>query len=124
MALRGIRGATTVDSNTKEDILEKTKEMLEILTDKNNIKIDDIASAIFSVTDDLNAEFPAVAARKIGWKNTPLFCTREIPVKGSLGKCVRVLIHINSEREQKDIVHVYLRDAIKLRPDLEAEYAQ
>jgi len=118
MALRGIRGAITVDSNTKEDILSGTREMLEYLIDKNRIKTEDIASAIFSVTGDLDAEFPAVAARKIGWIETPLFCTREIPVKGSLGKCVRVLIHINSDREQKDMVHAYLRDAFKLRPDI------
>ena len=83
MAVRGIRGATTAASNTKEEIIEKTKEMLETLVRLNDIRIEDIVSAIFSVTEDLNAEFPAVAARKLGWMYTPLFCTIEIPVRGA-----------------------------------------
>ena len=121
MAIRGIRGATTVENNTKEDIIEKTREMLELIVDKNGIKIDEIASAIFSVTDGIDAEFPAVAARKIGWIYTPLFCTREIPVQGALNNCIRVLIHVNSDKSQKDMIHPYLHGAKKLRPDLENE---
>ncbi|MDY6968216.1 MAG: chorismate mutase [Spirochaetota bacterium] len=121
MALRGVRGAITVDSNTKEEIVNRTKELLNMLAKKNDIHLDDIASIIFSVTEDLNAEFPAVAARKIGWVFTPLFCTREINVPGSLQGCIRVLMHINSNIEQKDIVNVFLRDAKKLRPDLETK---
>ena len=95
MAVRGIRGATTVEANTREQIVARTKELLESLMAKNGTAIEDVASAVFSVTDDLNAEFPAVAARKIGWIYTPLFCTREIPVPRSLPMCVRVLLHVN-----------------------------
>lgn len=118
MAVRGIRGATTTPVNTKSDIVAKTKEMLETLVQLNNIHMEDIASAIFSVTDDLDAEFPAVAARQMGWTYTPLFCTMEIPVQGSLKSCIRVLLHVNSERSQEEMKHVYLHDAEKLRPDL------
>lgn len=118
MAVRGIRGATTVGANTKIEILAKTKEMLETLMRLNNIRVEDIASAVFSVTDDLDAEFPAVAARQMGWIYTPLFCTLEIPVQGSLKSCIRVLMHVNSNLRQDEITHVYLHDAKKLRPDL------
>ncbi len=119
MAVRGIRGATTSPSNTKSEIVARTKEMLETLVRLNDILIDDIASAIFSVTDDLNAEFPAVAARQMGWMYIPLFCTMEIPVQGSLKSCIRVLLHVNSDRSQEEMKHAYLHDAEKLRPDLE-----
>jgi chorismate mutase len=118
MAIRGIRGATTVASNTKEEIIDRTKEMLETLVRINDVRVEDIASAIFSVTDDVNAEFPAVAARRLGWVYTPLFCTLEIPVPGSLRSCIRVLIHVNSDRRQDEMKHAYLHEAKKLRPDL------
>ena len=118
MALRGIRGATTTAANTKEDIIERTRELLEEMVRVNDIRIEEIASALFSVTGDLDAEFPAVAARLIGWLHTPLFCTLEIPVPGSLGSCVRVLIHVNSEKPQDEMRHVYLHEAKSLRPDL------
>ncbi len=120
MAVRGIRGATTVDKNNTEEITARTRELLEVLVEKNSISVEDIASAVFSVTDDLNAEFPAVAARKIGWLYTPLFCTREIPVPGSLQSCIRVLLHVNSEKMQEEMVHVYLYEAKKLRPDIDS----
>ncbi len=123
MAVRGIRGATTSDANTKSEILAKTKEMLEVLVRLNNIRVEDIASAVFSVTDDLDAEFPAVAARQMGWIYTPLFCTMEIPVRGSLRNCIRVLLHVNSELRQDEITHVYLHGAKKLRPDLDTKNA-
>jgi chorismate mutase len=119
MAIRGIRGATTVDANTREQIIARTLELLEGLAERNSFAIEDIASAIFSVTEDLDAEFPAVAARKLGWIYTPLFCTREIPVPGSLRSCIRVLLHINSEKKQEEMIHLYLHDAVKLRPDLD-----
>jgi len=120
MAIRGIRGAITVDSNTKEEIIERTKELLDAIIEHNHIAVEDIASAIFSVTEDLNAEFPAVAARRLGWLYTPLFCVTEIPVPGSLKRCVRVLLHVNTDRRQEEMKHLYLRDAKKLRPDLES----
>lgn len=118
MAVRGIRGATTTPANTKSDIVARTKEMLETLVTLNDIRTEDIASAIFSVTDDLNAEFPAVAARQMGWLYTPLFCTMEIPVQGSLKSCIRVLLHVNTDMSQEEMKHVYLHEAEKLRPDL------
>lgn len=118
MAVRGVRGATTVEANSKEEIFNKTKELLESLIEKNGIALEDVASATFSVTDDVNADFPAVAARKMGWLYTPLFCTREIPVPGSLQQCIRVMLHINSDKRQEEMVHVYLYGAQKLRPDL------
>jgi chorismate mutase len=124
MALRGIRGAITADSNNKEEIINRTREMLEELISKNGINTPDIASAIFSVTEDLNAEFPAVAARQIGWTYTPLFCAKEIDVPGSLKNCIRVLIHVNSDKPQEDMVHAYLRDAERLRPDIKIQTKQ
>jgi len=119
MAVRGVRGAITVDVNSKTEIVEKTEELLHALIKKNDINVEDIASAIFSVTADLDAEFPAVAARKMGWLYTPLFCTREIPVQGSLPMCIRVLIHVNSEKSQDEMVQMYMRGAARLRPDLQ-----
>jgi chorismate mutase len=120
MLVRGIRGATTVDANTKDDILSRTGEMLDALVIRNNIEVEDIVSAIFSVTDDIDAEFPALAARRLGWIYTPLMCVREIPVPGSLRKCVRGLLHVNSNKRQDEIIHVYLYGAKQLRPDLDA----
>jgi chorismate mutase len=121
MAMRGVRGATTVDSNEREEIIAKTGEMIQAVIESNNINVEDIASAIFSVTDDIDDEFPAVAARNIGWLYTPLLCTKEIPVKGSLQGCIRVLLHINSDLRQDEIIHVYLHGAKKLRPDLDRD---
>ncbi len=119
MAVRGVRGATTVTENEKGQILERTEELLRGLVERNTFEVEDIASVIFSVTDDIDDEFPAVAARKMGWIFTPLFCVREIPVKGSLRKCIRVLLHINTEKKQSELVQLYLHEARKLRPDLE-----
>ena len=119
MPLRGIRGATSVDKNSKDEIIKRTVELLEVMTEKNRVKVEDVASAFFSVTSDLDAEFPAVAARKIGWIYTPLLCLNEIDVPGALKSCVRVLLHVNCQFPQEDIVHVYLHNAKKLRPDLE-----
>ncbi len=118
MAVRGVRGATTVDSNTKEEIISKTEELLQGLIEVNGINLEDITSVIFSATDDIDAEFPAVAARNLGWIYTPLFCTREIPVQGSMTGCIRVLMHVNSEKRQDEMVQLYLHEAAKLRPDL------
>ena len=114
---RGIRGATTAEANTREAILEATREMLARLIAANDLRADDIASAIFSTTADLNAEFPAVAARELGWLDTALFCTHEMAVPGSLPRCIRVLVHWNTTRRADEIVHVYIRDAATLRPE-------
>ena len=116
-ACRGIRGATTADENTRESILDATREMLQRLIDENDMREEDIASAIFSTTPDLNAEFPAVAARQLGWLDTALFCTHEMAVPGSLERCIRVLIHWNTTRRAGEIRHVYIRGAQNLRPE-------
>ena len=119
--LRGIRGATTVESNTKDAILEATQELLTALVDANDLQADDIASAFFSATQDLNAEFPALAARHMGWSNVALTCMQEMYVPGSLPMCVRILIHANTAKAQNEVRFVYLRGARVLRPDLANE---
>ena len=118
MLVRGIRGATSVVENDKNEIISKTTELLQTIISENNIEKEDIVSVIFTVTDDVSAEFPAVAARELGWTTVPLLCTREIPVPGSLQSCIRVLFHINTEKSQNEIKSIYLHDAKKLRPDL------
>ena len=118
---RGIRGATTVESNDREEILAATTELLQLLIEKNDLHPDNIASVIFTATNDLDAEFPAVAARGLGWEETALMCAREIPVPGSLRKCIRVLIHVNTTRSTAEIQHVYLRRAVSLRPSFGLE---
>lgn len=117
MWCRGIRGATTVDSNTKDDILKATKELLQEMIDANGIKPEDVACAIFTTTSDLDAEFPAAAARQLGWSNAALLCTKEVDVPGSLQRCLRALILYNTERSADEIVHVYIRGAAELKSD-------
>lgn len=119
-ACRGIRGATTADANTREAILAATRELLDLLIAENDLHQEDIASAIFSTTADLNAEFPAVAARQLGWLDTALFCTHEMCVPGSLDHCIRVLIHWNTTRRADEIRHIYIRGARNLRPERSA----
>jgi len=121
MLVRGIRGAITVNSNTKEEIIEITKELLIALQRENNFKIEDIVSVFFSATPDLNAAFPAQAARELGWNRVPLFDMQEIEVPGSLPKCIRILIQINCRKSQTEIKHCYLRGAEILRKDLVKE---
>ena len=121
MAIRGVRGAITVTEDDVDLILQATRELLEAIVKENaDMKQEDIGSAIFTVTDDLSATFPAQAARQMGWSMVPMMCAREIPVPGSLPKAIRVLVHWNTETPQSQIKHVYLRDAVKLRPDLVA----
>ncbi len=119
MTIRGIRGATTIESDTKENVLSATRELLNaIITSNPDLKTDAIASASFTVTDDITSAYPALAARQIGWDQVPMMCAREIPVTGSLPLCIRVLILWNTDKTQREIKHAYLRDAMKLRPDL------
>jgi len=121
MAIRGIRGATTVTADEPDLILQATRELLEeILAANDGMQPEDVASALFTVTDDLVSTFPAQAARQMGWGLVPMMCAREIPVPGSLRRVIRVLVHWNTELPQNEITHVYLRDAVKLRPDLVA----
>src|SRR2546427_9990890 len=116
MYCRGIRGAITVEHNTREEILAATSELLQLLIERNDLHPEDVASAIFTVTEDLDAAFPALAARTMGWTEVALMCTREIPVPGSLSKCIRVLLHVNTTRSAGEIQHVYIRGAVNLRP--------
>ena len=121
MPIRGIRGATTVAADEPDLILQATRELLEeILTENDAMQPEDVASAIFTVTDDLVSTFPAQGARQMGWGLVPMLCAREIPVPGSLPRVIRVLVHWNTDVPQDKITHVYLRDAVKLRPDLVA----
>jgi len=118
---RAIRGATTVESDSPEQIRRATRELLETIVDRNGITSADVISAIFTVTHDLTSEFPAHAARELGWLDVPLLCTLEIPVPGSLTRCIRVLLHVESDVPRTGIRHVYLHDARTLRPDLVQE---
>ncbi|MEW6284983.1 MAG: chorismate mutase [Chloroflexota bacterium] len=121
MPIRGIRGATTVPTDDPDLILEATRELLEeILAENETMRPEDIASAFFTVTEDLTSTFPAQAARQMGWDLVPMLCAREIPVPNSLPRVIRVLVHWNTEIPQDQITHVYLREAVKLRPDLAA----
>jgi len=121
MTIRGIRGATTVSADNPDLILQATRELLEgILAENDGMQPEDVASAIFTVTDDLNSTFPAQGARQMGWGLVPMMCAREIPVPGSLPRVIRVLVHWNTQIPQSEVRHVYLRDAVKLRPDLVA----
>lgn len=117
-SVRGVRGATTCDSNSEQDILSSTAELLQRMVAVNEIRAEDVGSAIFTVSPDLTAAFPAKAARGLGWVNVPLMCAQEIPVPGSPRACIRVLLHWNTDKGQDDVVHVYLRGARVLRPDL------
>ena len=121
MYCRGIRGATTVDYNDREEILVATTELLRLMILENNVLVEDIASASFTLTDDLDAVFPALAARQLGWNEVPLICMREIPVPNSLSKCIRVLLLVNATRSASEIQHVYMRKAVSLRPEFEPE---
>ena len=118
MACRGVRGATTVSKNEREEILSATRQLLALLIRRNGIDPKDVASAYFTTTPDIDAEFPAMAARQLGWLDVPLMCGHEMTVPGGLALCVRVLIHWNTDRRQDEIEHVYVRDAKRLRPDL------
>ena len=118
MPCRGVRGATTAEANTREEILRATRHLLALMIRQNGIEEEDVASAIFTTTQDLDAEFPALAARQLGWLNVPLLCSYELDVPGSLPKCVRILLHWNTEKSPDEITHVYIKDATRLRPDL------
>jgi len=118
MACRGVRGATIADANTSEDILKASLQLLALMIRQNGIRQEDVASAIFSTTMDLDAEFPALAARQLGWFHVPLLCGHELDVPGSIRRCIRVLLHWNTEKTADEIVHVYIKGAERLRPDL------
>ncbi len=121
MLTRGVRGATTVEANTPEAILEATKELLAAMVQVNDIDVEQVASAFFTTTPDIDAEFPALAAREMGWTDVALLCGHEMNKPGSLPMCLRILLHVNTDKPQREIRHVYLRGARVLRPDIESQ---
>ena len=117
--IRGMRGAITVTQNTEEEILTATEELLKKIIEENQIQPDLVASVFISTTKDINAAFPAKALRKFeGWTYVPVMCMQEMPVPNSLTMCVRIMMHVNTKKSQEEIIHVYLRGAKVLRPDL------
>ena len=120
MACRGVRGATTLERNEREEILTATRQLLALMLRQNGIEPVDVASAIFTTTPDIDAEFPALAARQLGLLDVPLLCGHEMAVPGSLPLCVRILIHWNTDKPQTEIKHVYEREAKRLRPDIQS----
>jgi len=120
MPVRGVRGATTVEADEEDVVLKATGELLQALLRANpGMQAEDIASAWFTATDDLHAAFPARAARELGWTETALMCAQEMHVQGGLERCIRVLLHWNTDVRQGEVRHVYLHEARKLRPDLD-----
>jgi chorismate mutase len=117
--LRGIRGATTVEADDPDRILEATRELLQVMLEENGIEeFDAIAAIFFTTTEDLRSTFPAEAARALGMSMVPLLCNQEIPVPGRLPRCVRVMLQLNTQKAQEEMKHIYLREARRLRPDL------
>ncbi|PKQ28012.1 MAG: chorismate mutase [Candidatus Anoxymicrobium japonicum] len=118
MSVSALRGAITVDDNTGEKIVASTLELLEEMLDRNDVAAEDVVFVIFTATDDLTAEFPAAATRKLGLSHVPVICARELGVDGSLERVVRVMMLINTDRAREQLRHVYLREARQLRTDL------
>jgi chorismate mutase len=118
MRLRALRGAITVDGNDGDAILDATEELMRAILDQNALEASDLVSCIFTCTDDLNAEFPALAARRMGLSSVPLLCAREIDVPGALPRVIRILVHCYAD-ESREAKHVYLREAVALRKDLQ-----
>lgn len=116
--VRAVRGAITVEHDEAELVREATRELLVQIARRNALEPDDVVSVIFTVTPDLTSEFPARAARELGWVDVPLLCTMEIPVPGAMPRCIRVLLHVETDSAREAIQHVYLRHARELRPDL------
>jgi chorismate mutase len=122
MTIRGVRGAIAVEQDRPEDVLAATRELLEAIRQANpGLEPDDLASVFFTVTSDLHSTYPALAARQLGWVHVPLLCACEIDVPDSLPRCIRVLLHWNTDRPQSAVQHVYLGQAAVLRPDLTGE---
>jgi len=115
--LRGLRGATTAATNTRPAILDATAELLRALQEANGFRPEEVESAIFTSSPDLTAEYPARAARLLGWTDVPLLGAAEVAVADGLPRCIRVLLHFYTTKPQRELKHMYLRDAAKLRPD-------
>ena len=118
MKVRGIRGAVTVAADEPDAIHAATHELLNEIVARNDIEVEDIASVMFTLTPDVRAAFPALAARDMGWTHVPMLHAVEVDVPGAIERCIRVLMHVNTVRSMRDVEHVYLREAERLRPDL------
>ena len=118
LAVRALRGATTVDADTAEQVRERTISLLEQMVERNGVDHDDIISVLFTATDDIHSIFPATAARDIGFGDIPLICARELDIQGATPRCIRVLMHLGTERARAELRHVYLEGAAALRDDL------
>lgn len=117
--IRGIRGAITITDDTPEEVFAATQQVVQEMTLQNDIAPDDVASVIISTTPDITSSFPAKAVRTMdGWHYVPVMCTHEMNVPESMPYCIRVMMHVNTNAGQQDIVHVYLNEAVMLRPDL------
>ncbi|WP_170007472.1 chorismate mutase [Bacillus fonticola] len=117
--LRGVRGATTIKVNEKEQLFSHTKQLLEEMIHQNNIKAEDVASVFVSATPDVTCAFPAQVVRSLpGWEFVPVMCMQEMAVPGSMPKCIRLMMHVNTDLRQQEIHHVYMENAVSLRPDL------
>ena len=118
LVCRGVRGATTVEADRPEEILAATKALLETMIETNGIEQADVASIIFTTSPDLVSEYPALGARQMGWTAAPLLCTHEMAVPHGLEKCIRILLHWNTNKGIDEIEHIYLNRAVRLRPDI------
>jgi chorismate mutase len=116
--VRALRGAITLDEDTRDQVIERTARLLEAMFERNDVLKTDLISIVFTATDDIRAEFPAAAARQIGISDIPLLCARELDVEGAVGRCIRVLMHLYTEKEPAALRHVYLEGAVPLRTDL------
>lgn len=116
--LRAIRGATTLDRDSRDEMIERVTELLAAMFERNGVSHDDLVSIIFTATDDLHSMFPAEAARTLGISDVPLMCARELDINGAMTMCVRIMAHAYSNRPRADIEHIYLRRATALRPDI------
>jgi chorismate mutase len=118
VAVRAVRGATQIDADDRDQILEATTELVSEVMARNELSTDDVISVVFTVTPDLTAEFPALAARKLGFHDVPLLCATEIGVPGALPRVIRLMAHIETDRPRSAVQHVYLRGATALRLDI------
>src|SRR6266542_6467159 len=116
--LRALRGATTLDVDTREQVMERTAFLINTILERNQVSHEDLVSLIFTATDDVRSEFPAAAARSIGISDVPLLCARELDFEGAVPLCIRVLVHLYSDKQPSDLRHVYLEGAVPLRTDL------
>ena len=116
--VRAIRGAITLDEDTRDQVIERTARLIQTMLERNAVSKDDLISIVFTATDDVRSEFPAAAARQIGISDVPLLCARELDVEGAVGRCIRVLMHLYTDKEPATLRHVYLEGAVPLRTDL------